>query len=117
MSENIPYCACGDGITAEDAGYCGTCGSELRAQIAHYRDAAATERTARETAEATVARLREGVERLAARYDLIAADHQHNADLVGEASSAYRIHLNLAGSYRERAVDVRALLEGGACHG
>jgi len=82
-----------------------------------HADALATERTARETAEATVARLREGIERPAARYDLIAADHQHNADLVGEASSAYRIHLNLAGSYRERAVDVRALLEGGAGHG
>jgi len=59
MSENIPYCACGDGITAEDAGYCGTCGSELRAQIAHYRDQLPTERTRAETAEATVARLRE----------------------------------------------------------
>lgn len=71
-----------------------------------------TERTSREAAEAAVARMREQCEALAARYDLIAAEHQHNADLVGEASSVYRIHLNLAGGYRERAADVRALLEG-----
>jgi hypothetical protein len=64
-------------------------------------------------AEAQLSALRSRCEGLAVRYSRIADEHQHSADLVGEGSNVYRIHANLAGSYRERAVDVRELLSAG----
>jgi len=81
-----------------------------------HAEALTTERTARETAEATVARLREDIERLAEKWTREADAcelYGLEADSIG-LSAAAEANDRAADHKREAAAELRALLEGGA---